>query len=64
MAKKKQLKKKKFIDMEITRVPMNPEQAVLTCCDHVGRVMVKIGQCVTNPADDCAVGGSVIGVSS
>ena len=36
MAKKKQIKKKKFINMEITRVKMNPEQAVLTCCSASG----------------------------
>ena len=35
--KKAVVKKKKFINMEITRVKMNPEQAVLTCCDAVHR---------------------------
>ena len=37
MAKKKQIKKKKFINMEITRVALNQEQAVLSCCEQPGR---------------------------
>ena len=28
--------KKKWIDMEITRVKLNPEQAVLACCNTNG----------------------------
>ena len=47
MAKKKQIKKKKFINMEITRVKMNPEQAVLSCCDATQRDGVDApSQCI------------------
>ena len=53
MAKKKQIKKKKFINMEIIRVHLNPDQAVLSCCSQAaGRGAVQfdnqcynIGEC-------------------
>ena len=47
MAKKKQIKKKKFMNMEITRVKMNPDQAVLTCCAQAGREFgpIESAQC-------------------
>ena len=60
MAKKKQIKKKKFINMEITRVKMNPEQAVLSCCSLAGgRGVVEVAtpqiQCWGGDNGDCVV---------
>ena len=61
MAKKKQVKKKKFTNMEITRVKMNPEQAVLTCCDSSARAQVGTYQCYIPIAFRCDPGGSISG---
>ena len=58
-------KKKKFINMEITRVAMNPEQAVLSCCDSELRAMVygtMTLQCVVGPA--CSSASSDFATSS
>jgi hypothetical protein len=35
-------KKLKWVPMEIYRVPLNPEQAVLTCCNSASRAMVQV----------------------
>ena len=35
--RKTKKKKKPFHAMELTRIKLNPEQAVLSCCDSVGR---------------------------
>ena len=38
-------KNKKWIKLELTRVKLNPEQAVLSCCDFVERaVVLTLGQ--------------------
>jgi len=38
--------KKYYVSMEITRVKLNPEQAVLSCCDSTRRQEVMTGgQC-------------------
>jgi len=42
---KKQKKKKLFHCMEITRVKLNPEQAVLACCDAGGKSYGAGAQC-------------------
>jgi hypothetical protein len=35
-------KKRKWIPMEIYRVPLNPEQAVLSCCSNTVRGMNRV----------------------
>jgi len=48
--------KKKWIDMEITRVKLNPEQAVLSCCSQLaGRAAATDYNCA---------GGACPGVAS
>jgi len=39
--------KKQYVSMEITRINLNPEQAVLSCCDSGGRdqITMIITQC-------------------
>jgi hypothetical protein len=41
MKKKRVVKKKKkaWHKMTVTRVKLNPEQAVLTCCDAAGKIL-------------------------
>jgi len=48
-------KKLKWVDMEITKIPLNPEQAVLSCCEVISRSMQYIpdgtqctGSCTVN----------------
>jgi len=64
----KVLRKKKWIDMEITKVPLNPEQAVLTCCEHVTRALEGGGvvQCDSGSGygGPCGSPPSVYSVSS
>ena len=57
--------------MEITRVKMNPEQAVLSCCNQPGKVMVTDSfnpwpaQCVMGyPTAVCPGAEGSIGQSS
>ncbi len=38
-------KKKPFMSMEIAKVPLNQDQAVLSCCERTERGMVDIYQC-------------------
>lgn len=47
-------KKLKWVKMQIYRVPLNPEQAVLACCEAVDR-----GQVISSPPFQC--GGSQCG---
>lgn len=42
-------RKREWKDMEITRVKLNPEQAVLTCCDTTNRSVAAYSQC----SSDC-----------
>ena len=66
MPKKKQINKKKFINMEITRVKMNPDQAVLSCCSQSyarGEVMTSVGNC-TVYCPGSPSGGQITSVSS
>jgi len=45
--------KKKYILMEIVRVKLNPEQAVLSCCESGGR-----GQIAVTPTNFQCSGGT------
>ena len=56
-------KKKKFINMEITRVKMNPEQAVLSCCNSMGRAAAA-GPDQCYDGNGCGAGGGAVGPSS
>ncbi|MDD5069872.1 MAG: hypothetical protein PHV17_04005 [Candidatus Omnitrophica bacterium] len=42
------MKKKVYVPMEITRIKLNPEQAVLSCCDSVHKSVID-----GNPGDQC-----------
>ena len=53
--KKAVVKKKKFINMEITRVKMNPEQAVLSCCNATEKPLVSAGFQCLGPGLECGV---------
>ena len=50
-------KKKKWTDMQIFRVPLDPSQAVLSCCDASSRAQYQIGtqwnayNCGTAPSE-------------
>jgi len=61
MAKRK-TNKKKWKDFEITRVRLNPEQAVLSCCSGAGskgmRGIVSRMQCVNGCPASSASGVS------
>jgi hypothetical protein len=58
---KTQTFKKKWTSIDIARVKLNPEQAVLTCCDSITRQQVTMtAQCPSN-APDC---GTVLALSS
>ncbi|MDD4295146.1 MAG: hypothetical protein PHP69_06505 [Candidatus Omnitrophica bacterium] len=37
---KKTIKNKKWITPEIIRIKLNPEQAVLSCCDNVSKAII------------------------
>lgn len=37
------MEKKKWVDFEITKVKLNPEQAVLSCCESVSKPAVGGG---------------------
>jgi len=49
-------KKLKWVPMEICRVPLNPEQAVLTCCNSTGKAVANVPisglQCYANGSFD------------
>ncbi|MDD4294633.1 MAG: hypothetical protein PHP69_03865 [Candidatus Omnitrophica bacterium] len=58
--KKKKSSKQKWQKPELTRVKLNPEQAVLSCCDLTGR-----GQVTSNFLPDilqCVWDGPVCGL--
>ena len=50
-------KRKKWTDMQIFRVPLDPTQAVLSCCDNASREQV------TTPSYQCTVGGPTCGAA-
>jgi len=55
-------KKLKWEPFKITRVKLNPEQAVLSCCNDVGRVetMLPYQMCVATGPDVCELPSSAI----
>ncbi|MDD5069864.1 MAG: hypothetical protein PHV17_03965 [Candidatus Omnitrophica bacterium] len=56
------MKKRKFKKMVITRIKLNPEQAVLACCDSILRIPAKsIIQC---GGAGCATGTPMYAPSS
>ena len=55
----KSTKKLPWVDMEVTRVYLNPERAVLSCCDSISRRgPIVTGQC------DITCGGAILAMSS
>ena len=56
------MKKKKWVDFEITKVKLNPEQAVLSCCDSTDKsILVEEYQCTD---DSCGAHYGSASVSS
>ena len=51
-------KNKKWIKPEMARIKLNPEQAVLSCCDNVSRLIMKswagcmVMTCAGSPSGD------------
>ncbi|MDD5069938.1 MAG: hypothetical protein PHV17_04335 [Candidatus Omnitrophica bacterium] len=58
------MEKKFYIPMEITRVKLNPEQAVLSCCDAAGKGEKFVTVQCDLAATDCAVTGDFDTASS
>ena len=59
--------KKTWISVEITRVLLSPQQAVLSCCNYIGRSIALYGfQCdgVATGCESIGVGNGVSGPSS
>ncbi|MDD4295324.1 MAG: hypothetical protein PHP69_07450 [Candidatus Omnitrophica bacterium] len=55
--KKKQIPPKKWVKTEVVRIKLNPEQAVLSCCDSQDKRNTLGGtQCSTG---NCGTGGSL-----
>ena len=51
MCSKKLNKKKNWIIPEVSRIKLNPEQAVLSCCDNSNKIMVTTTAMTTvNPS--------------
>ena len=48
-------KKKKWTDMQIFRVPLDPSQAVLSCCDSLSRLAPML-----SPARQCKGGSTCL----
>ena len=67
MAKKKEVvgkkkKKKPFHKMTVTRIKLNPEQAVLSCCDANDKDLVHgVSQCERTP---CVIGAGTASIAS
>lgn len=48
--KSKMIAKKEWVPMEVTRVPLDASQAVLSCCENVARAG-------SDETYNCAIGG-------
>ena len=62
-AKAKATNKLKWIKPELTRVALNPEQAVLSCCDAVVRGVQMVAfpyleQCFSGEGTECGISPS------
>lgn len=57
------MEEKKWVDFEITKVKLNPEQAVLSCCDNTSKIEVQREDYQCND-DVCGGEGSPSAVSS
>ena len=56
-------KKLPWVSMQMYRVPLNPEQAVLTCCDVTLRAVIGLipsAQCVSTASGLCGAPSSAI----
>ncbi|MDD4294628.1 MAG: hypothetical protein PHP69_03840 [Candidatus Omnitrophica bacterium] len=49
---KKVTKKKKWLGLEVTKVKLNPDQAVLSCCESVAKALIAGDQCNVTCGDD------------
>ncbi|MDD4294626.1 MAG: hypothetical protein PHP69_03830 [Candidatus Omnitrophica bacterium] len=60
--------KHKWVTIDISKIELNPEQAVLSCCDNTGRALSSGGgQCwgtSVSHGSICAVAGTGVAISS